>query len=91
MLANSVSVQVSSNFVGEETVWVPSGPSFTIRGRSRLLFGALGPPPRWSRGWENAGARRMGGGDLTLHGAWVWGWFLLLRLLFRGVNIGAGI
>ncbi len=60
MLANSVYVQVSSNVFREEAAWVPSGAWFTIRGRLRFFIGALGPPRRWSRGWEYACVGEMG-------------------------------
>jgi hypothetical protein len=60
MLANSVFVQVSNNVVMEEAVWAPSGAWYTICGRLRLLFGAVGLPPRFSRVWEYASARGVG-------------------------------
>ncbi len=48
-LENSMSLQVFSRADREDAVSCPPGEGCTLFGRFRLLFGAVGPPSRFSR------------------------------------------
>ena len=54
MLENSISVHVYSRIAREEAIWFPPGEGCTVIGRLRLMFGAVGPPPTYSRVSINA-------------------------------------